>query len=159
MSRPCAAALLSVMLAASAVACSGGTDGPTPAPATSKPSASTRPPAGETDDALTSRARSAVSAVDIDDPAFVESGVASVDEGVHNRSVLTAGKLYEIVVACAGTGTVQVTVNSGKAQVQDCDAQAASYRIAQAPAELDISIEGAPKASGMVAWQINAEKR
>ncbi|WP_329625131.1 hypothetical protein OG357_36210 [Streptomyces sp. NBC_01255] len=94
----------------------------------------------------------------MDEDAFVESGVTTVGEGTRNLSSLTKGKRYEAVVACVGTGAVNVTIGSTPARTQNCDGNAVTYRIQSAPADLTLIIKGSPGASGAVAWQINEEQ-
>ncbi|MCZ0980448.1 hypothetical protein O1L60_19630 [Streptomyces diastatochromogenes] len=149
-------ALLVAALAAFAVGCTDESPDPVTKPSTSAPS-TTADTISPSPDGLAERAKSAVSGVSVDEEAFVESGLATVREGARNLSPLVKGKRYEAVVACAGTGTVDVIIGSAASQAQACDGKAVTYRIPSAPAELLLTVKGRPGASGAVAWQINAE--
>ena len=152
------AMVLTAVLAAFAVGCTTDPSDPVARPSTPAPSATTTTPSPGSDP-LAERAKSAVSGVSVDEEAFVESGLTTVQEGARNLSPLTKGKRYEAVVACAGTGTVDVTIGSAPSQAQDCDGRPVTYRIPSAPAELPLTVKARPGASGAVAWQINAEER
>ncbi|MFG2334646.1 hypothetical protein ACGFMM_34275 [Streptomyces sp. NPDC048604] len=151
-----------VVLALALAAFASGCTGEGPAPAAKSPTAvpsATRgtPPASP--DLLAERASSAVSGISDEEAAFVERGQSTVQEGTRNLSPLTKGMRYEVVVACAGAGAVEVTIGAAPSQVQNCDGKAGTYRIESAPAELAIAVKGRPGASGAIAWQVNSEPR
>ncbi|MFJ5548670.1 hypothetical protein [Streptomyces sp. NPDC093225] len=151
------AALLLTTVAISGIAgCSGPDASPEPTVSKSAPHPATpKPTATAVDKALSDRAHAAVSTLDTNDPAFVESGDDTVAQGVHNQSPLPAGKTYQVLIACAGTGSVEVVVADFKPHVQACDANPSSYRVTSKSKVLDFSIKGRPGASGAIAWQIS----
>ncbi|MFF8830812.1 hypothetical protein [Streptomyces sp. NPDC015131] len=99
------------------------------------------------------RAQAAVEVVPPDDPAFVESGLERVADGVHRNSALTPGKEYKLSVACIGQGRMKIAVQDKEGELS-CDAVPWVQRIQQAPGQLPIDITADAGASGMVAWQI-----
>ncbi|WP_418960297.1 hypothetical protein [Streptomyces tritici] len=109
-------------------------------------------------EALAERARAAAFGVRGDEDSFVERGQDTVRDGVRHASPLKEGARYEVVVACAGTGVVDVTVGSVASRVQACDGGAATYRIQSAPAAVALTVKGRAGASGAVAWRVAAEE-
>ncbi|MFF0477205.1 hypothetical protein [Streptomyces sp. NPDC004284] len=156
-----APALLASGLALLVTGCTAGPPKPVPTPsASASSSTASRASTTPTADPLAERAKSAVSGVSIDEDAFVASGVAPLQDGTRDLSPLTKGKRYEVVVACAGTGAIDVTIGSTPAHTQNCDAYPApaTYRIQSAPAELTFVIRGRTGATGAAAWQIDEEQ-
>ncbi|MER7623724.1 hypothetical protein [Streptomyces sp. NPDC126503] len=91
-----------------------------------------------------------------EDPAFVESGLERVRDGVHHRSPLTRGTSYTVSVVCAGTGTVTVVVDRTTLRPAVCDTVPVHHRVDHAPAQLPLSVTGAPGSTGMIAWRITS---
>src|SRR5690242_13571884 len=56
-----------------------------------------------------------------DDDRLVEAGLERVTDGIHTRPELKQGKSYQLVVACAGEGSVNVTVERQPSRAVDCD--------------------------------------
>ncbi|MEU8757968.1 hypothetical protein [Streptomyces sp. NPDC048659] len=88
-------------------------------------------------------------------PTFVESGIARVEEGVRNLSMLKKGA-YQVYVSCVGEGAVDVVVGGAPARRVACDERPVGLRVAGAPEELTLDITGVKGASGMVAWELVA---
>ncbi|WP_309053419.1 hypothetical protein [Streptomyces sp.] len=91
-----------------------------------------------------------------EDPAFVESGLERVRDGVHHRSPLTRGTSYTVSVACAGTGTVTVVIDRTAFPPAPCDTVPVRHRVDHAPAQLPLSVTGTPGSTGMIAWRITS---
>ncbi|NBE51700.1 hypothetical protein [Streptomyces boluensis] len=126
---------------------------------TSRPTPTvTSEPPSEPDEKLGKQAEAALNTVTIDDPEFVESGLETLSDGAHSKSLLTRGKSYRLGVSCAGKGKAELTVHTAPEPVVrrfDCDGTATYVRVAEAPRTLGIDVEGEPGASGMVAWLIS----
>ncbi|GGT21125.1 hypothetical protein GCM10010271_25430 [Streptomyces kurssanovii] len=115
-------------------------------------------PNGTSDKRLGEQAEAALDTVTIDDPEFVESGLASLADGIHTDSPLARGTSYQLGVACAGKGKAELSVLVKDRPVVrsfDCDGTAVHQRIADAPSRLRIDVDGEPGSSGMVAWRIS----
>jgi hypothetical protein len=90
------------------------------------------------------------------DSRFVEAGLERVREGIHTRPDLKQGKPYQLVVACAGKGAVNVTIDGDPPRVVDCDGVSNRQRITGTSGPLKIDVNGAKGSSGMVAWRITS---
>ncbi|MFE5946581.1 hypothetical protein [Streptomyces sp. NPDC056480] len=144
------------LLSIGAVGCTGS--GSVPAAA---------PPASATASAPTSRGTAAAAAqekrvkdvldtISLDAAEFVESGIERAEGGVHHRSRLTKGAVYQLAVVCAGEGAVVPVVGGEETPAVPCDGVPVTHRIPSAPAELPLAVEGRAGASGAVGWRIVA---
>ncbi|NML50186.1 hypothetical protein HHL19_10985 [Streptomyces sp. R302] len=103
------------------------------------------------------RAGAAVDAIALEEAAFAESGVEELTaQGVHIRSQPEVGEAYGVIVACAGTGAVKVTIGGGTPESVPCDAVAVKSRVPSATEELTLAITGTGGARGAVAWRIES---
>ncbi|MBP2582604.1 hypothetical protein J3A78_003082 [Streptomyces sp. PvR006] len=149
------------LLSIGAVGCTE--PGPAPAsakpapPTTSAPAAATPPGRGTAAAAAQEkRVKEVLDTVSPDAPEFVESGVERVEDGVHHRSRLTKGSAYQLAVVCVGEGTVVPVVGGEETEAVPCDGVTVTHRIASAPAELPLAVEGRAGASGAVGWRVVA---
>ncbi|MFV6030730.1 hypothetical protein [Streptomyces sp. NPDC056264] len=136
-----------------------------PAPASAKPAeptastpAAVTPPGRGTAAAAAQekRVKDVLDTISPDASAFVESGVERVEDGVHHRSRLTKGSAYQLAVVCVGEGTVVPVVGGEETEAVPCDGVTVTHRIASAPAELPLAVEGRAGASGAVGWRVVA---
>ncbi|MFE0733872.1 hypothetical protein [Streptomyces sp. NPDC058855] len=149
-----------VLLTALTTACT--TDSP-PSPRPTPPAASAGQPRQQpsvtaaTEGTQGARATAALTTTaPEEDPAFVESGLERVRDGVHHRSPLTRGTSYTVSVVCAGTGTITVVVDRTTLRPAPCDTVPVHHRVDHAPAQLPLSVTGAPGSTGMIAWRITS---
>ncbi len=91
-----------------------------------------------------------------DDPRLVESGLERVADGIHTRPELKQGTSYQLVVACAGEGSVNVIVEGRSSRTVDCDGVSNSQRVAGVSGPLKVDVNGVKGSSGMVAWRITS---
>ncbi|QKW07546.1 hypothetical protein HUT18_15305 [Streptomyces sp. NA04227] len=91
------------------------------------------------------------------EPDFVESGLEQIDDGLHVRTPLAKGHQFTLAVACAGRGSLRLTVaakDGGGSRVLRCDGVPVRQRLTSAgTVRLDTSAEG--DASGAVGWRID----
>ncbi|MEU3522412.1 hypothetical protein AB0E62_00795 [Streptomyces sp. NPDC038707] len=107
---------------------------------------------------LTAQARAALDAVAGQDGSLVESGVERVVDGVHTQPLLSTGRPYRLAVACAGEGTAEIVFSPGGAAAKravPCDRSVVSERFSGDEA-LRIDVRAGSRASGMIAWRIDA---
>lgn len=96
-------------------------------------------------------------AIDDSDPLFVESGLERISDGIHTQAKLPPGTRYELKVACAGTGKIELSIEGGKPDHQTvrCDGVPATQRTSGAQGPLQIDTTGRSGAAGMVGWRIS----
>ncbi|MGA4849670.1 hypothetical protein ACOBQB_26695 [Streptomyces sp. G5(2025)] len=133
----------------------GGADG---AGRGARPTAAGSSSAGG-DEEFGERVRKALGTESIDDsdPLFVESGLERVGDGIHARPKLRPGTVYEVVVACAGKGRIDLSI-AGKGPTHrtvDCDGVPTTARTTGARDELRLDATGRSGAAGMVGWRIS----
>lgn len=156
--RRCATLLTPILSAALIVGCSSESedkDGPSKNP---KPSAS-RSGASDQGKVLEQRAEKALGIGKAEETGdlFVESGLERVSDGIHTRPVLSHGKSYTLAVVCSGAGEVRLTVTMKRpaGQTVACDSVPVRQRIMDAPAHIEIDVDGLAGSSGIVGWRID----
>ena len=90
------------------------------------------------------------------DPLFVEAGLERVSDGFHTEPELVRRHSYELAVACAGQGTMSLSVALANPvrRTVNCDGVPVRLRVTGSAAKVGIDTEGMPGATGMVAWRI-----
>lgn len=105
---------------------------------------------------LTEQVQDALAAVK--QGTLLEAGVERVSDGIHSAPGLTKGKTYRLNLICVGSGTAQVkftpTLKDAKTTVP-CNQSIVQQRIT-APTSVRIDVEGAPGATGVIGWEIDA---
>ncbi|MGW5135190.1 hypothetical protein [Streptomyces sp. NPDC004135] len=98
-----------------------------------------------------------VGGVDGSGDSFVESGVERVRDGIHTRSVLSAGASYSLAVVCSGAGEVRLTVSVKRSAPRTvaCDGVPVRQRLVDVPAHVEVDVDGLAGASGIVGWRID----
>lgn len=98
-----------------------------------------------------------VGGVDGSGDSFVESGVERVRDGIHTRSVLSAGASYSLAVVCSGAGEVRLTVSVKRSAPRTvaCDGVPVRQRLVEVPAHVEVDVDGLAGASGIVGWRID----
>ncbi|MFD4483350.1 hypothetical protein ACFWPU_45635 [Streptomyces sp. NPDC058471] len=96
-------------------------------------------------------------AIDDSDPLFVESGLERISDGIHTQPKLSPGTRYELKVACAGKGKIELSIEGGKPghQTVGCDGVPATHRTSGSRSKLQIDTTAGPGAVGMVGWRIS----
>jgi hypothetical protein len=158
LTRRGATILVPILSAAFIVGCSSDSEdkgGPSKDP---KPSTSS----SETSDQMKVLEKQAVEALGIGEAdevgdLFVESGLERASDGIHTRSVLSNGKSYTLAVVCSGAGKVRLTVTMKHParQTVACDSVPVRQRITDAPAQIEIDVDGLAGSSGIVGWRID----
>ncbi|MGX1560424.1 hypothetical protein [Streptomyces sp. NPDC055506] len=156
--RRSATFLVPILSTAFLVGCSGDSEdkgGPSKNP---KPSAS---PSVSSDrrKVLEKQAEEALGIGEADDTGdlFVESGLERASDGIHTRPALSNGKSYTLAVVCSGAGEVRltVTVKRPTRQTVACDSVPVRQRVTDAPAQIEIDVDGLAGSSGIVGWRID----
>lgn len=153
-----AALLVPVLSAAFLVGCSAASEDKGGSSKNSKPSAS---PSVTSDQGkiLEKRAEEALGMGEADEigDLFVASGLERASDGIHARPVLSNGKSYTLAVVCSGSGEVRLTVTMKRParQTVTCDSVPVRQRITDAPAQVEIDVDGLAGSSGIVGWRID----
>ncbi|MFH9726749.1 hypothetical protein ACH4M4_27855 [Streptomyces sp. NPDC017254] len=149
------------LLGIGGVGCTGpGADSAAPvssAPASTAPAspAASAPPGGvAVAAAYERRVKDALDTISPDDPEFVESGTERVEDGVHHRSPLEKGAAYQLALVCAGEGAIVPVVGGEELGAVRCDGVPVTHRIASAPAEFSLAVDGQAGVSGALGWRV-----
>ncbi|WDV52611.1 hypothetical protein PV963_20635 [Streptomyces coeruleorubidus] len=150
--------LVPILSVAFIVGCSSGSEDRGEPSKDPKPSASPSATSDRTK-VLEKQAEEALGIGEADDTddLFVESGLERTSDGIHTRPVLSNGKSYTLAVVCSGAGEVRltVTVKRPARQTVACDSVPVRQRITDAPAQLEIDVDGLAGSSGIVGWRID----
>lgn len=161
--RPLALCCVSVLSVALAVGCTSDSNGST-GPNASKSSPGQQPTnpseaSARTEVRLGEQLEETLGTEEVgdSDPLFVEAGLERVSDGFHTEPEMVRGHSYELAVACAGQGTMSLSValtNPARRTV-DCDGVPIRLRVTGSAAKVGIDAEGMPGATGMVAWRLD----